>query len=133
MDKGTVINRAKNLYINAGKSCSESVLLALKEGGIDIPDALLRSAAGLRAGIGGSGCVCGALMASVLAAGLLKEKDAQKISAALHDKFKGKYKSACCRVLTRKYDFQSQERKTFCAELVGFMTAELLKEIARLP
>jgi len=122
--KENLIETARKLYIEGGHSCSESVILALKNHGIDIPDAILKSVSGLRTGIGGRGCICGALMASVLVAGYLDKAD---ISADLHDKFKNQFKSTCCRVLTRKYDFKSKERKVFCAGLVEFMICELQK------
>lgn len=133
MEKKDLAEIAKKLYLEEGYSCSESVLRALKKAGWDIPDALIRAVIGLRAGIGGSGCVCGALLASVLAAGCFyggtsgkeDEKRANQLAAELHNKFKAKYKSTCCRVLTRKYDFMGPERKAFCAGLVEFMISEL--------
>ena len=121
---------ARRLYLEEGYSCSESVLHALKKSAWDIPEALLRSVSGLRTGIGGSGCVCGALMAVVLTVGYVYGADkakANQLSAELHNKFRGQFKSACCRVLTRKYDFKSQARKEFCAGLVESMISELGK------
>ncbi|MBI5400220.1 C_GCAxxG_C_C family protein [Candidatus Saganbacteria bacterium] len=132
MEKEAVANIARQLYLEEGYSCSTSLLLALKKAGIDIPDSIILSVAGLRSGIGGAGCVCGALMASVLTVGYLygktDEKKASKLSANLHNKFKEQFKSTCCRVLTRKYsDFKSLERKEHCAGLVEFMILELQK------
>jgi len=122
MDKTELIKIARKSYLDEGYSCSESVILALKNHGIDIPDAILKSVSGLRTGIGGRGCICGALMASVLVAGYLDKAD---ISADLHDKFKNQFKSTCCRVLTRKFNFKSRERKEFCAGFVEYMMDEL--------
>ena len=134
MEKENLIKNAKKLYLEDGYSCSESILHALREAGVPVPDSLLRSVTGLRAGIGGAGCVCGTLMAVVLMLGYLygrtnnheDEKKANQLSAQLHDKFKEKFKSTCCRVLTRKYDFKSKERKEFCAGLVEFVISELI-------
>ena len=116
-----------------GYSCSESILYGLREAGAEIPDALIDAVAGLRSGIGGSGCVCGALMGSVLALGYLAgKKEKGRVgsqSAELHNKFKEKFKSTCCRVLTRKFDFNSRERKEFCSGLVEFMAGELAKSL----
>lgn len=132
MGNDELLQTGKKLYLDEGKSCSEAVLLAVKKTGlVDIPDALIHSVSGLRAGMGGSGCVCGALMASALIAGYLYgEKDpakAAQFSADLHDKFKGKFKSTCCRSLTRKFEFKSRERKEFCADLVENMLSELIE------
>lgn len=120
MDTEKLIKTAKDLYVNKGFSCSESVLEALKLEGYDAPQTLIDSISGLRAGMGGAGCVCGALIAGVMYSGYkLKDKDASASKAReMHDKFKGKFKSTCCRVLTRKYDFKSPERKEFCSGLV---------------
>lgn len=117
------------LYIEDGYSCSEAVILYLKSKGKEIPDALFHAVSGLRAGIGGRGCVCGSLIAAVMALGYLdsgKNKDhIHKLSADLHDKFKDQFKSTCCRVLTRKFDFKSRERKEYCLGLIEFVIREL--------
>jgi len=133
MEKENLIKLARKFYLEEGYSCSESVLQAMRSAGFEIPDAILRSVTGLRAGIGGSGCVCGTLMAAVLLVGNLygrtsnkeDEAKANKFAANLHNQFKDKFKSTCCRVLTRKFDFKSQERKEFCAGLVEFIISEL--------
>jgi C_GCAxxG_C_C family probable redox protein len=135
MEEKELIEAARKFYLEEGYSCSESVLRALRSAGIEIPEAILRSVAGLRAGIGGSGCVCGALMAAVLLVGNFyggtsNQEDtgkAHEFSANLHNQFKDKFKSTCCRVLTRKFDFKSQERKEFCAGLVADMVSELAR------
>ena len=45
----------------------------------------------------------------------------------LAKKFKEKYPATCCRVLSRGFEFQSQERKQNCMQIVSFCS-ELLKE-----
>ena len=146
MEKEAIAEIARKLYLEEGYSCSTSLLVALKKSGIDIPDSLIQSVAGLRGGIGGAGCVCGALMASVLTVGYLygktDEKKASELAAELHNKFKEQFQSTCCRVLTRKYsDFsaeggsasggKSSERKEHCAGLVEFMILELIKTMGQ--
>ena len=126
---------AKKFYLE-GYSCSESILHALKEAKvIDVPDEVLKAISGFRQGIGRRGCLCGVIAASTIAVGLLygrisKEKSdevALKKAALIHDKFKEKFNSTCCRVLTRKWkdDFSSKERKEFCTSLVQWMVSEL--------
>lgn len=129
MEKEELLSKAKKLYLEEGFNCSESVLRALQVAGFDVPEPFLHSAVGLRAGLGGSGCICGALMAAVMISGYFSRGDrnkADQMAAQLHNKFRDKFKSVCCRVLTRKYDFKSRERKEFCAGLVEFMLSELL-------
>ena len=137
MEQKNLIEVARKLYLEEGYSCCESILHALKSSGFDVPEALIRSATGLRSGIGGSGCVCGVLMAAVLLVGYYygrtnnkeDEKKANQLSAELHDLFKRSFNSACCRVLTRKYDFKSRERKEFCAGIIEFFIPELLSRL----
>jgi C_GCAxxG_C_C family probable redox protein len=139
MEKQSIIETARKLYLEEGYSCSESVILSIRKAGLDIPDAILRSVTGLRAGIGGSGCVCGVLMAAVLLVGYYygrtsnkeDEKKANKLSAELHDIFKQQLKSTCCRVLARKYDFKSRERKEFCAGIIEFLIPEILSRLSQ--
>ncbi|OGC25043.1 hypothetical protein A2310_00030 [candidate division WOR-1 bacterium RIFOXYB2_FULL_37_13] len=137
MDKESIIKTAKDLYLEKGFSCSESILHALNDSGIEIPAPLVSSVSGLRAGIGGSGCICGALMAAVLASGYLygqseeSRKNPGKLAASLHDKFKAKFKTTCCRALTGKYNFNSRERKEACASFIEFMISELADIIIR--
>lgn len=68
-------------------------------------------------------------MSAILVVGYLHggidKKKTNQVSADLHDKFKDKFKSTCCRVLTRKFDFNGKERKEFCVGLVEFMLSEL--------
>lgn len=126
---------AKKFYLE-GYSCSESILHALKEAKvIDIPGEVLKAISGFRQGIGGRGCLCGVVAGSTIAVGLLygrtskqeSEEIALKKSALIHDKFKEKFNSTCCRVLTRKWkdNFSSKERKEFCTSLVQWMITEL--------
>lgn len=129
MEETDLKKAIRKLYIEDGYSCSEAVILYLRSKGIEIPDAVLHSVGGLRAGIGGRGCVCGSLIAAVMVIGYLdsgKNKEhIHKMSAEMHDKFKSQFKSTCCRVLTRKYDFKSQERKEFCLGLIDFVISEM--------
>lgn len=131
MEETDLKKAIRKLYIEEGYSCSEAVILYLKSKGKEIPDALIHAVSGLRAGIGGCGCVCGSLIAAVMAVGFLdkgKNKDnIHKLSANLHNKFKDKLKSTCCRALTRKFDFKSKERKEYCLNLIEFIINELEK------
>ncbi|WP_334292811.1 C-GCAxxG-C-C family protein [Peptoclostridium litorale] len=41
----------------------------------------------------------------------------------LHDYIKENYKSTCCRVITRNYEFASEERRQHCITITGLVAA----------
>ncbi len=129
----------KNLYLE-GYNCTESILHGFKNNGlIDIPSDFLKIAAGFRAGIAGSGCVCGVLSAGTIVIGLkYGRKDRSESNKICDEKvkqfyeiFKKKYSSTCCRVITKKWrnNFNSEERRNYCAEIIKEMAEELEKLI----
>lgn len=123
---------AKKLYLE-GYNCTEAILQAMRQVGHYVPDDVLRSATGFRAGIGGSGCICGAISGAVMVIGLYygrlekneDPKKANELSKRIHDKFKEKYNVPCCELLTADYKFDSPERKNFCSEIVCYVAEEL--------
>ncbi|MBI2128881.1 C-GCAxxG-C-C family protein [Candidatus Woesearchaeota archaeon] len=125
---------AKKLYLE-GYSCTEAVLHAMKQTGHPVTDEVLRSATGFRAGIGGSGCICGAISGATMAIGLHygrseKSEDSKKandLSKHIYDKFEEKYSVTCCNLLTADYKFDSPERKNLCSEIVAYVAGELDK------
>ena len=77
-----------------------------------MPETIWNLASGLPGGIGGSGCVCGALAGGSMALGLFfgrkgpEDREVPRslaLSRELHDIFKAKHKVACCRVLIKKF------------------------------
>ncbi len=132
----------KNLYLE-GYNCTESILHGFKNTGlIDIPEEFLKIATGFRAGIAGSGCVCGVLSAGTMILGLKYGRKDKKESGKIcdekvkqfYDIFKNKYGSTCCKIITRKWkeNFNSNERKIFCANIVSEMAKELEKIVLNL-
>lgn len=111
MTKEKTIRQARQFYLEEGYNCAQSVMLALKKAGQEVPEALLSAATGLGSGLGGAGCVCGSLLAGIM----LKPQNSRE----LHDEFKSKFKSTCCRVLSRN------GRQT-CAGFVEFVVSSLL-------
>jgi C_GCAxxG_C_C family probable redox protein len=134
--------RAANLFRTRQLWCSEAVLSVVNRSlGGDLPDDLaLRLGAGLGEGIGGSGCACGALTGGALAIGLFcgtagtglhRSRGARERSRRLHDWFKARYGSTCCRVLTKALVQGTEAHFDRCAEKVAgtaAMTAELILE-----
>lgn len=122
-------SRAENLFRTRQYHCAEAVLLALN-GGFDAGLSerhAVALASGLPVGVGGSGCMCGALSGAILATGLLLGGDrphrnrsrVRRASAALHDRFKAAHGSTCCRVLTRKGKTEGHARFDRCASFTG--------------
>jgi C_GCAxxG_C_C family probable redox protein len=121
--------KAENLYSAHRLFCSESVLLALNDGlggGLTESQAVSLTA-GLTIGVGGSGCMCGALNGGIVGTGLFlgrkgayrTRREIREASAELHDCFKNTFHSTCCRVLTRKVKDDPKRHFRRCAELTG--------------
>jgi C_GCAxxG_C_C family probable redox protein len=128
---------SKNYYMQ-GYNCAESVFHAIKDANIiELSDDILKISTGFRAGVAGMGCICGVLSSAVMLLSLkYGRKNNNESTKVLHDKIKlfyeifiSKYKSTCCRVITRKFkeNFDSTERRQFCAGIVSDMIEELAK------
>ncbi|MBI9082348.1 MAG: C_GCAxxG_C_C family protein [Desulfobacterales bacterium] len=122
-------DKAENLFLTRQFYCTESVLLALNNGlgGGLTDDQAIAVAAPFSIGVGESGCMCGALAGSILAAGLLVGDSApyrhrnasRKASGHLHDLFKGRFGGVCCRVLRKKRDATAADAFKACAQVTA--------------
>ncbi len=135
-----VADRAENLFRNHGLSCSEAVLLVLNRGfGGGLPDeTCLGLGGGFGGGIGGSGCVCGALSGAVMALGLflgpglpegMGKKNFKQLVGGLHDRFRERSGSVCCRELIADFRERKSERRHFCQGLTGWVAGETARLI----
>ncbi|SHJ75524.1 C-GCAxxG-C-C family protein [Paramaledivibacter caminithermalis] len=125
-------------YYSQGKYlCSEAVLSAVNEVlDCGMPQEYVRLASGFPVGMGGSGCSCGAVTGGQCAIGLVNgrskpggnNKKVMKLSKQLHDRFKEKYKSVCCRVLIKDYKFGSKGHIERCTKVTG-ETCQMVMEI----
>lgn len=127
--------RAGNLFSAHGLSCSEAALLVLDKGfggGLGVEKAL-GLGSGFGGGIGGAGCVCGALSGVVMGLGLFlgagcwrghDKKELRRQIAGLHDRFRDRSGSTCCRQLIADFRGKRTERKHFCADLTVWATRE---------
>lgn len=124
-----VKRRAGYLFESRRMLCTESVFSVMNQGfngGLGERQAL-SIAAGLPDGIGGSGCVCGALSGGIISLGLLLAKNpawrggsqVREASAELHRRFKERFKTTCCRTLTRKVRHDKTAHMAHC----GMLTA----------
>lgn len=129
---------AEEYYRNGEFYCSEAIVKVIKdEFQIDIPDEIIAMASGFPVGMGGSGCTCGAVAGGVMALGLFfgrheardeKVGKAMAVSKELHDFFRGKNKSVCCRVLTKGMTLGEKEHMDQCV----FFTGQVAEETARI-
>ena len=99
--------KAQGLFASGRMLCAPAVLAALNQGlggGLD-PELLLRLSGGLTQGLGGAGCLCGAVSAGNLGLGLFlgngkkNGRGARRLSGVaqeLHGQFKAASGSTCC-------------------------------------
>jgi len=94
----------------SGYHCSEAVLLAFeKYTEKTFSEDMKRGMSAFVRGIGGSGCICGALASAVFIlssmGGRLSVEESttklEKVVNQIHEDFREEFKSACCRVITR--------------------------------
>ncbi|MBP1623560.1 MAG: uncharacterized protein H6Q07_1580 [Acidobacteria bacterium] len=132
---------AESYYLAGDFYCSETVLKVISEHfSTELPDNIVSLASAFPRGLG-SGCICGALVGGTMALGMFfgrsvakednKVRKAVELSHELHDVFKKKCKSTCCRVLTKKFEHGSPEHKQQCGRIAGRVTEEVAKIIIR--
>lgn len=134
--------RAANLYHVRGLCCSEAIVLVLSRGfGGDLSEEVAISiGAGLCGGMGGGACVCGALSGGVVALGGhlapnrnngLSKGKMRKTAQLLHDSFKEKYGSTCCKDLTEAFVDDKKAKLKNCGRITAetaAMAAQILLE-----
>jgi len=138
----TLINKIRqhteNLFMIRQLMCSEAVLTVLNQGlkGGLAPEIAVRITSGLPEGFGGSGCTCGALSAGIIALGLFLGRDGPGIlnnrmvytaSRELHERFKTKFGSTCCRVLTKNIELGTKHHFEFCVRHAGEVAEQTVR------
>lgn len=112
-----------------GFACSESVIYAIRKNfEVDIPDDAIAMSSGFPWGLGGGGCICGALAGGTMCIGYFfgrripgdpKIQRCFEITNELHDYFKKSCGGTCCRVLIRGMERDAPERKAQCTRIVS--------------
>lgn len=123
---------------HSGFTCSESVIYAIKKNfELDMPDDALAMSSGFPWGLGGGGCICGALAGATMCIGYFFGRTQPgdpsnafcfQLCKEMHDFFKETCGGTCCRVLTRGLEKNSPERKAQCTKFVA-STVEKTAEI----
>ncbi len=119
-----VAAKAKALFASKEMLCADAIMSAVNEGlggGLD-PDMAKSLAGAYGEGLGGAGCLCGAVNGAALSLALILSKglapaQVRKAGRELHDRFKERHGSTCCRVLTKKVKANPKEHFTQCAGL----------------
>lgn len=122
--------QAASLFTRRKLLCAEAILVAVN-GAFGEPmseEQALGIAAGLTAGLGDRGCLCGAVAGACVAIGAVCAKGGhvatraavREQSAAIHEAFTARHKSACCRVLTKSVKDDPAAHLAQCAKLTGY-------------
>lgn len=132
---------AEGYYRSGDFYCSEAVVKTIKDAfHLPLSDAVIAMASGFPVGMGGAGCTCGAITGGVMSLGLVfgrtmpkdrKVNTAMKLSRELHDFFKKRHKSLCCRKLTRYVIMGSSRQMEQCIVFTGEMAQETARIILR--
>ena len=133
--------RAQNLFLSHQMYCSEAVLTTLNRslgGGLSEEQALAL-AVPFAEGIGRGSCLCGALSGALMAIGLFvghrnptgRRRETQKAAGTCLKRFKFRFGSTCCRVLSKKVRDEAKAHFDQCSELTAEaarLAAELILE-----
>jgi C_GCAxxG_C_C family probable redox protein len=125
-----VADQAAALFTRRKLLCAEAILVAVNAAfGAPLTEAqAVGIAAGLTAGLGDRGCLCGAVAGACAAVGVVcaegghaaSRAAVRRQSAAIHEAFTARHKSACCRVLTKPFKDDARAHVAQCATLTGF-------------
>lgn len=122
--------------------CAEAILVAINEtfGQPLTEGQAVGVAAGLTAGLGDRGCLCGAVAGACAAVGVVCSRGehaaaraaVRRESAVIHEAFTDRHKSACCRVLTKPVKHDASAHMAQCAGLTGYGAELAVRSILRL-
>lgn len=125
--------RAEELFAS-GYNCCESVIKASVEiFELPLPEDIHLMGKFFQRGLGGAGCVCGALAGGMMMLGYITGKEKKGLSQAeeFRTGFIEKFGSSCCRVIRKKRPVIERFRSKECKMITGF-TAEKLQEVLNL-
>jgi len=142
---GISISRIKKIsekyYAEGDFFCSEAIVKTIRdEFNLDIRDEAIAMASGFPVGLGGSECLCGAVVGGCLCIGMVfgrtraRDKAVAKtmaLSKELHDLFKERNRVLCCRILTKGMKKGSKEHLAQCTRFTGEVAADTARILAR--
>lgn len=146
MDKKMIVDNVRATaegYFDRGEFfCSEAVVHTINELlGWPFPKEVSKLASAFPIGLGKSGCLCGAVSGGSIALGMAYGRNHGEpmndkmfpVSAQLHDHIKGMYKSTCCRVMVKDFEFATPERKAHCVKITGEVAAWVAEKLLEDP
>lgn len=117
-------------YHKQGATCAESIIMAASEKGF-CDKSLVAAAMPFSGGIS-SGCLCGAVAASLIVLGVNFDKNTSRAKAKeFMDLFKNNHKATCCRVLSAGFERGSVEHRNNCSNLIA-ECAETLENMVKI-
>jgi C_GCAxxG_C_C family probable redox protein len=141
VDIDRIRQKAEDYYRRGDFYCSEAIVKTLREEfRLPITEEVVAMASGFPVGVGGSGCMCGAVVGGVMALGLFfgrtapgddRVTKAMDLSRELHDLFKTRHQNTCCRVLTKGMSLGSHEHMAQCIAFTGEVAEEAARIIVR--
>ncbi|HWR42601.1 C-GCAxxG-C-C family (seleno)protein [Sporomusa sp.] len=141
VDIQKIREQAESYYRNGEFYCSEAIVKTIRDAfSPNTPDIVIAAASGFPVGLGGSGCICGAVVGGTMALGLVfgrteakceKVNTAMRLSKELHDLFSERHKCLCCRVHTRDMELGSPTHMEQCVAFTGEVAEETAKIIIR--
>lgn len=140
IDMEQLAQDADNIF-HQGFACSESVIYAIRKNfEIDLSDDAIAMSSGFPWGLGGGGCICGALAGGAMCIGYFfgrrtpgdpRNQRCFALTKELHDFFTESFHSPCCGVLIKDYDRDAPERKAMCTDIVTSTTKKTAEIILR--
>jgi C_GCAxxG_C_C family probable redox protein len=141
IDPVKIRDTAEAYYRSGDFYCSEAVVKTIKDAfDLQVPDSVVAMASGFPIGMGGAGCTCGAVNGGIMALGLFfgrtrpkdnKVNKAMELARELHDIFRKRHKSLCCRTLTKFMIMGSRKQLEQCISFTGEVAEETARIIIR--
>jgi C_GCAxxG_C_C family probable redox protein len=141
IDLVKIRDTAEAYYRSGDYYCSEAVVKTIKDAfDLQVPDSVVAMASGFPIGMGGAGCTCGAVNGGIMTLGLFfgrtRPKDnkvikAMELARELHDTFRKRHRSLCCRTLTKFMILGSRKQMEQCISFTGEVAEETARIIIR--
>ena len=127
VDYNELNNYAMDLF-HKGFTCAEALMYTLnKYLNLNLDEKTFSMCSGFPWGLGGGGCICGALAGSSMIIGTkygrksfneTRDDKCFPINKELYDEFKKQNGGTCCRVLMHGLDRDDPKRKEYCSNYV---------------
>lgn len=133
-----VRKKAEGYFERGEFFCSEAVVHTINEF-LNWPfdPSITKLASAFPVGMGKAGCLCGAVSGGQIALGMVYGRNHGEtmnpkmfpLASELHDFIKKEYRSTCCRVITKDFEFASPERKAHCIKITGLVAQWVAEKI----